>query len=124
MTPFHIHLHGPGGGPIGGRFEAAAERLQKMDRLVFEPDGSFAWADRASGAEVTGIVYDAAGRIQYVELRGRLPMGSWRAIVAAIDPAMRPDAVVVVLPGGGRKNLQEFERSSIERLAGEDGAGD
>ncbi len=80
VSSFHIHLYGPHESdeplsaltarPLPSDFEAAQRRLeQQLPGVLFEPDGSFAWA--GGDFQIVGIVYDAADAIQYVELRGR-----------------------------------------------------
>jgi hypothetical protein len=80
VSSFHIHLYGPhesdeplsapAARPLPSDFESAQRRLeQQLPGVLFEPDGSFAWA--GSDFQIVGIVYDAADAIQYVELRGR-----------------------------------------------------
>ncbi|WP_146415675.1 MULTISPECIES: hypothetical protein [Crateriforma] len=110
--PFHIHLAGRDGGPLDCSFEQAESALQQIQTLYFEPDGSFAFKGPASGLELFGMVYDAYGAIQYVEIRGRCDWADWQRLVACfISGGTAPkSAVVKSLPGGELQTLQDFER--------------
>lgn len=109
MRPFAVHLYGPAGGPLRTSFEQASERLQQLERLYFEPDGSFTWvvAERI-GHQIDGMLYDANGQLQYVELKGDCSLTDWRTLVAAISPVL--DLSVLQLRSGGLQELQQFER--------------
>ena len=109
MTEFHLYLYGPNKAPLPSSFEDAADRLQQLPRLYFEPDGSFVWALDGGKQQVFGMLYDAGGRLQYVELRGRCDASTWRTIVAAITPDEPAGWQVVRLPGQQLQDLQDFE---------------
>lgn len=119
MRPFHVYLYGRDGGPLGASFDEAAERLRAVEHLLFEPDGSFASAAPGKAGKierVVGTLYDANGRIQYVDLQGDCGLTHWQRIIRAIDPTLtnqRDAVVVLVLPEHARKNLHEFEQSSF-----------
>src|ERR1700690_2447451 len=56
-------------------FEQTGEALSKLERLYFEPDGSFVWV---SGKEepkwqVDGNLFDRDGRLLFVDLKGSCP---------------------------------------------------
>ena len=53
-------------------FEQAEERLRAIDRLFFEPDGSFVWRhEQDSGCwQLDGNLYDNAGCLSFIELKG------------------------------------------------------
>lgn len=115
---FHLYLYGPGQGPIETSFEAAEARLIELPRLYFEPDGSFVWAIDQGRQQVFGMIYDAANRIQYVELRGQCDLTTWQSLVFAINGCRRIDLEVLKLPERQLQNLQSFERTewpSVER---------
>ncbi len=108
MRPFAVYLYGSDGGPLPTSFEAAAARLQRLERCFFEPDGSFTWViDARQRQQVDGMLYDAAGRLQYVDLKGTCSCAAWQRLVAQIAPA----ASLTVLPvqQGGLQPLQRFE---------------
>ncbi len=109
MTPFHLYLYGPEKGPIDTSFEAAAERLERLELLHFEPDGSFVWTRDSGKQQIDGMLYDAAGRLQYVELQGKCALPTWQRMVTAIRGALSDDLVVMLLPQRQLQDLQTFE---------------
>ena len=110
MEPFAIHLYGPQRQPLPVSFEDAQARLTALERMFFEPDGSFVWVGgRPVAWQVDGMLYDAAGQLQYVDLRGCCPYPQWRQLLAALAPAGSPLAVAR-LGGEGLQNLQPFEQ--------------
>ena len=77
-------------GSLGVSFEDAAESLSGLARLYFEPDGSFVWVgDEGRGGsswQFDGVLYDRAGRLQYVELKGDGPLAAWQQLRAVLGP--------------------------------------
>jgi hypothetical protein len=73
--------------PIAMRvsFEQAAESLQQLSRLFFEPDGSFVWVGQAGDRhwQVDGQLTDRDGRLLYAELRGSCPAQAFDRLLAA-----------------------------------------
>ncbi len=132
MNPFHLYLYGPDLGPMDSSFEAAAERLAELEKLHFEPDGSFVWTRDGGAQQIYGMLYDAAGQIQYCELQGQCKYSSWRTLVRAIQgpanggpPTVPPphresqpvqgqsDGLLVMsLPGRELQELQTFEKTN------------
>ncbi len=114
---FHLYLYGVDGGPLQVSFDEAAQRIQDVALAYFEPDGSFAVTDPVSGGKVFGMLYDAYGQLQYVELRGRCDGPVWADLIAcflrgSVDQhADAPLASVKVLPDGPLQDLQSFEDS-------------
>ncbi|MCG8651951.1 MAG: hypothetical protein MI861_19075, partial [Pirellulales bacterium] len=92
-------------------FEAAAERLEKLDSLYFEPDGSFVWVAEGGDQQIDGMLYDAAGRLQYVEIRGICQIAVWRQLLAAIGGDFTVAMEVMKLPDRQLQDLQTFERN-------------
>ena len=117
MTPFRIQLYGPHGGPLETSFEAAAERLMGIESLYFEPDGSFVWTHRRSGEQVDGMLYDAGGRLQYVELSGQCGRSAWRQLLVALlgKSGDSRQLKVVNLPDRRVQTLQAFEQMTFVR---------
>ena len=80
--------------PFAVSFEEAAERLERLARLYFEPDGSFVWvgsaADDRPAWQLDGVLYDRAGRLQYVELKGTCPPAAFAQLLRAVDDSGRP----------------------------------
>jgi len=124
VAPFHIHLYGPllsdgpqeppataSTCPIESSFESAQGRLeQHLPAVLLEPDGSFAWA--GPNHQVVGMIYDAAEKIQYIELRGRC---AGRQLRRLIETLAGTDAIdqfaVMVLPERQWKVFQSFEKT-------------
>jgi hypothetical protein len=71
--------------PMSVSFEEAAERLQRLPRLFFEPDGSFVWVENGDGKrwQVDGTLYDRSGRLLYAELKGHCPCESFDDLLRA-----------------------------------------
>lgn len=113
---FHAYLYAADEGPIPSSFEAAAERLQQIEQVHTEPDGSFVWSDPARNEQLHGMLYDAEDQIRYVDLQGRCSVEPFRRIMAAIDPSLAQAAKLLLLPHREWKNLQEFEASSLESV--------
>ncbi len=107
----HLYLYGPDRGPIESSFEEAESRLVALPQLHFEPDGSFVWTGNAGQQQVFGMIYDAAGSIQYCELRGHCDLNGWRTLCNAIT-GQRPSRLEVLALGERKwQDLQSFEQS-------------
>lgn len=65
-------------------FEDVGESLEALERMFFEPDGSFVWvgSDGDQAWQLDGLLADRAGRLLYVELKGRCPPGVLDRILA------------------------------------------
>ena len=111
MNPFHLYLYGPGQGPISTTFEDVEHRLASLERLYFEPDGSFVWSSQGGQEQIFGMVYDAAGQVQYVELRGNCRRTSWQGLLEALTGGQTSDLRVLLLPRRELQELQTFEAS-------------
>ncbi len=108
----HVYLYGPNLGPLNASFEQSESRLVKLPGLHFEPDGSFAWAIDSGPQRLFGMIYDAAGRIQYCELRGCCDLGSWQMLCQAITGNPATALEILSLPNRQRQNLQSFEQAN------------
>ena len=118
---FHIHLYGRSPGdlppqgqrtnPIPTSFEEAQQRLlERMPEMLFEPDGSFAWASVKH--QLVGMIYDAGGQIQYVELRGHCAPQQLRDLIETLAGSPQIDEfAVMVLPNRQWKIFHTFEKS-------------
>ena len=69
---FHVNLFAD---PFACTWEQAAERLQRLPRMIFEPDGSWIHSGGAGPDrwQVDGHLFDFAGRLHRVELHGCCP---------------------------------------------------
>ncbi|OYP34948.1 hypothetical protein [Rhodopirellula sp. MGV] len=119
LSTFHIHVYGPVAEgiadetlsgrqlPIPTTFEAAMDRLEQLSALT-EPDGSIAWS--GPDHQLVGMIYDAAGQIQYLELRGHGSPTHWRTLIQSISGFAKIDRFsIMILPLRQWKNFQSFE---------------
>jgi len=113
MSSFHVYLYGPDCAPIESSFENAAQRLQSLTALYFEPDGSFVWSPHDGAQQVYGMLYDAAERLQYVELWGNCERDTWHQVVEAIRGTATHELAVMQLPERQLQDLQRFEETAF-----------
>jgi hypothetical protein len=80
MYRFHINLFGD---PFVCTWEEAAANLESLDRMIFEPDGSWIWSGDFSGAQwhVNGHLFDFAGTLHRVELHGWCPADQFDRLI-------------------------------------------
>ena len=66
-------------------FEQAGAALEKLDRLHFEPDGSFVWVSAGGQPtwQVDGNLFDRSGRLLFVDLKGTCPGAQFDQLLAA-----------------------------------------
>ena len=117
IAAFHVYLYGPDGGPLPVSFEDAAERLQELPKLGFEWDGSFVWAKDQGQQQVFGMLYDAAGSIQYCEMQGKCDLRTWQTLCqviigsTAVSGADQTSSLRLMrLPESEWQDFQSFER--------------
>ncbi|TWU58086.1 hypothetical protein [Rubripirellula reticaptiva] len=116
IRPFHIYLYGNDRGPIPTSFEATASRLEALPLLYFEPDGSFVWCRDRGEQQIYGMLYDAAGQIQYCEIQGKCSLSTWIELRSAITGELATAGPVIGLqamrlPEQELQELQSFEKS-------------
>ena len=73
--------------PFPVSFEEACDSLSALPRLFIEPDGSFVWVsavDVAPPWQLDGLLFDRAGRLLYVEVKGNCPAVMFKQLVAAV----------------------------------------
>lgn len=81
-------------------FEEVSEALGKLPRMFVEPDGSFVWVSGGQPAwQIDGLLYDGAGRLWYMELKGRCPQEEFDQLLAALGWPARPVVVQLVREG-------------------------
>ncbi len=117
MISFAIYLYGPQWGPVGITFEQVANRISTFERMHFEWDGSFVWTGEEDGAkwQIDGMLYDAGGELQYIDIKGRCPKSKWDQLVRAGicgDNLPPSQLTVLVLPGQTRKTLEQFHQET------------
>jgi hypothetical protein len=78
---FHVNLFGE---PFTCTWEDAAAALEALPRMIFEPDGSWIWSGDIGPQrwQVDGHLFDFAGRLHRVELRGNCPPESFDQLLA------------------------------------------
>ena len=75
------------GEPMGRSFEATQQHLDRIPRMLFEPDGSFVWTgshDDDQAWQVDGVVYDRNGFVRCVEIKGLCPEQTFDLLLSAI----------------------------------------
>lgn len=67
-------------------FEEAIDALAELERMFVEPDGSFCWVstDSAWRWQLDGNLYDRAGRVLLVDLKGCCPQSHFDRLLAAL----------------------------------------
>ena len=109
MTSFHLYLYGVGKGPLVASFETVESRLKQLDTLYFEPDGSFVLSREMGHEQVFGMLYDAAGQLQYCDLQGNCGFKTWEIVRTAILGDDIAEHEVLLLPAQELQDLQSFE---------------
>lgn len=81
MYRFHVNLFGA---PFTCTWEDAAARLELLDRMIFEPDGSWIWSGEHEGKQwhVNGHLFDFAGTLHRVVLHGWCPADQFDRLLA------------------------------------------
>ncbi len=91
-----------GPSPLRISFEAIADQLSAWPGMYFEMDGSFVWVsterseDGAARWQLDGMIYDRAGTVQYVELKGRCDRNAWTKLVSVLNPDDTPIVVHLI----------------------------
>jgi hypothetical protein len=65
-------------------FEEASARLERLDRMFFEPDGSFVWTSSQLELpwQVDGNLFDRSGRLLFVDLKGSCPQQEFEQLLS------------------------------------------
>ena len=119
MISFHLYLYGVGKGPLQSSFEAVEGRLKQLEAVYFEPDGSFVQSRESGSEQVFGMLYDAAGHLQYCDLRGNCGINTWKMVRNAILGEQVANHEVLLLPSQELKDLQSFENCLIKSQSGD-----
>lgn len=111
---FAIYLYGLDRNPIESDFDRIAENLQCVPRLYFEMDGSFIWTGESESTnwQLDGMLYDAAGAIQYVDLKGWCPFNEWNSLLGILADKVDWDTnwTVLRLPHLSTQTLGQFNQ--------------
>ena len=72
MYKFHVNLFAQ---PFSCTWEQAADALQSLPRMIFEPDGSWIWSGGVGPTrwQIDGHLFDFDDRLHRVELHGQCP---------------------------------------------------
>jgi hypothetical protein len=71
--------------PMPVSFEQAGEALTQLERLFFEPDGSFVWVSSQNEQpwQVDSNVFDRNGHVLFVDLKGACPEQQFDQLLSA-----------------------------------------
>ncbi len=108
----HLLVYAPESSEFQRTFEEYADSVSSWPGMFFEMDGSFVWSipsDRpiSNGLgklQLDGMLYDRAGRIEYLDLKGSADRGSWLKLFWALLGPM---------PGS---ETHESEESTVEQI--------
>lgn len=85
---FHVNIFAnPREASFATTWEAAAAALEKLPRMIFEPDGSFVVSgddERGRRWQVDGHLFDFADRLQRYELHGHCPSSAFDALLKCV----------------------------------------
>ena len=72
--------------PFQISFEEAGAALAKLDRMFFEPDGSFVWTSPHGETtwQADGNLFDRNGRLLFVDLKGSCPSEQFDQLLSAL----------------------------------------
>lgn len=73
-------------GSIPCSFEQALDALNELPRMFVELDGSFVWVAPGGPAawQVDGLLFDRAGQLTYIELKGGCPPAQLDQLLAVL----------------------------------------
>lgn len=117
----HVSIHpratnaGPGHVPpmFDRTFEEVTDALTRLPRMYVEPDGSFVWVASAEPAwQLDGMLYDGAGRLWYVELKGRCPQEEFDRLLSTFGWPQTPLVIQLV------REAVRLEEPAFRRYAG------
>ncbi|HKD37971.1 MAG TPA: hypothetical protein VKB78_14260 [Pirellulales bacterium] len=71
--------------PFGIAFEETVGRLNGLERMFTEPDGSFVWTSPHDGPswQVDGNLFDRGARLLFVDLKGNCPAEEFNRLLSA-----------------------------------------
>jgi len=103
-------------------FDDAFTRLNQLERMYAEPDGSFVWTSPREGLswQVDGNAFEKAGRVLLVDLKGSCPPADFDRLLEAFG---WPDQAVMMQLVRSAVFLDEatFRRHALARGAAGDG---
>jgi len=83
MYRFHVNVFAH---PYKITWEQAAEALEALPRMIFEPDGSWIWSCgvRADRWQIDGHLFDFEDCLHRVELRGQCPEEAFDRLLSCL----------------------------------------
>lgn len=80
--------------PFNVTFDDTASRLIELDRMYFEPDGSFVWVSEKGPSEwqLDGLLTDRGDKLMTIELKGSAP---WTILATFLGVVGWPQREVV-----------------------------
>jgi hypothetical protein len=126
MYHFHVNLFAdPKEASFACTWEDAATQLERLPRMIFEPDGSFVLSGDIERAEasravtgpglpttrwqVDGHLFDFAGRLHRLELHGHCPPATFDDLLRCVGWPRQP-LVFEMVREGLTLDEQEFRR--------------
>jgi hypothetical protein len=92
-------------------FEEVASRLDALDRMHVEPDGSFVWVSGSDEPhwQIDGNLYDRAGKLQHVDLKGSCTLERFDELLRGLGWPQQ-QLVFQLVSSGLVVDEQEFRR--------------
>ena len=86
--------------PLAVGFDEAFARLDGLERMFTEPDGSFVWTSPREGLswQVDGNAFERDGRVLLVDLKGSCPPPAFDRLLAAFGWPREPIMLQLVRP--------------------------
>jgi hypothetical protein len=123
LYQFHVNLFAhESSSAFAVTWEDAAAMLERLPRIIFEPDGSFVVSGGAGSSrwQVDGHLFDFAGRLHRVEFRGHCPREAFDELLKCVGWPAQP-LVFEMVRAGTRVEEQEFRRAAeVEKSGGGD----
>lgn len=87
--------------PFAIGFDEAFARLDRLERMFTEPDGSFVWTSPREGLswQVDGNAFERDGRVLLVDLKGSCPPEALDRLIASFGWPGEPIMLQLVQPG-------------------------
>ena len=72
--------------PLPHTFEDVLSRLESLDRMFIEPDGSFVWVGGSieSNWQVDGQLHDSSSGLINVEIKGTICVDAWEQLLSCL----------------------------------------
>jgi hypothetical protein len=106
--------------------DIVGQELERWPNLYFEWDGSFVWVSSQRDAtgnprwQIDGMLYDLAGSLQYVELKGFCPIDEWnrfRTVLGLGDSDSVEDDKAASSPGSYPHLIHDVQQNRWLDLA-------